>query len=330
LDIAKEKGKSGAFQLLFKAGNLLATAIIQNDAEAVEKLLAEEYHNSPLVNEEKSNGFTPLELAANRGYAKIITLLLNAGARVDPLDNLNRTPLYHAAQKGNSEVIRALIRGGANVRHPDNIGNTPLHVAASISGKAKAIEALTEGHRETINLTANDGSTALHVAAYNGRVEAIRALIKAGANINQQKNGGNTPLHAAAYNGNVTAIRALLNGNANINRRNEKGETPLYIAAHSGHLNAVESLLARNADISLATNDRKLPLAIARERGHAEIMELLINHAQNQRPVQNRVEDPIVAQTAIVVSQPAPQRVENRLLRQLQKPLPQAPAVPAQ
>jgi len=328
LDIAKERGKSEAFKLLFDTGNLLTTAVIQNDAEAVEKLLAEEYHNSPLINEEKANRFSALELAADRGYVKIIVLLLNAGANVEPLDTLNRTPLYHAAQKGNPEVIRALIKGGANVRLTDNIGYTPLHVAASISGKAKAIEALTEGHKEIINFTANDGSTALHVAAYNGRVEAIQALIKAGANINQQKNGGDTPLHAAACSGNVAAIRALLNANANINRRNEKGETPLCVAAHRGHLNAVESLLARSADITLETNDRKLPFHIAKERGHAEIVELLKNHAQTLKPIQKQTAPIIVTQTAVVAPRPAPQRVvEDRFYRQAQKPLPQSPAL---
>jgi len=289
LDIAKEKGKTEAAQLLFREGKLLTNAVLQNDPEAVEKLLADEYNRNSLIDEEKAlDGKTlrsPLDISINHGFARIITLLLNGGANVNVLDNLNRTPLYHAAQKGNPDVMRALINGGANIRLADNYGLTPLHVAASISGKARAVEAILEGHREIINLTTNDNSTALHLAAKNGKVEAIHALIRAGANINMTNNDVDTPLHAAADNGSVTAIRALLNANANINKRNGAGETPLCVAARKGNLNAVESLLARNADIKLATNDKKLPSHIANERGHARIVDLLKNHAQNFKSV---------------------------------------------
>jgi ankyrin repeat protein len=60
----------------------------------------------------------------------------------------------------------------------------------------------------------NDGCTALHEAAENGRVEAILALVAAGAALNRADNEGRTPLAAARANDQEEAALALVQAGA--------------------------------------------------------------------------------------------------------------------
>ena len=78
----------------------------------------------------------------------------------------------------------------------------------------------------------------------------ITALLKAGADANEALPLGKTPLMLAARNGRVEAIKALLDGGANINAKETlRGTTPLMWAADEAHPAAVKLLVDRGADI---------------------------------------------------------------------------------
>ena len=73
------------------------------------------------------------------------------------------------------------------------------------------------------------GCTPLHWAAsYEEDLEALRLLIKAGADVNARDDAGCTPLcRAASYNPKSEALTALIKAGADVNCRNSSGETPL-------------------------------------------------------------------------------------------------------
>ena len=79
-------------------------------------------------------------------------------------------------------------------------------------------------------------------ASESDDVEAIGALIEAGADPNATNHAGNAALHAAAYRGSVGAIRALLAAGALRNARNAYGATALDIAVREGRDNAADAL----------------------------------------------------------------------------------------
>lgn len=78
------------------------------------------------------NGWTPLHMAANRGYLNKVRYLLGAGSAVDlrtPIDG-GYTPLMEAAGSGNPEVVKILLEHGADPELRDEvIGRTPMEMA---------------------------------------------------------------------------------------------------------------------------------------------------------------------------------------------------------
>ena len=72
--------------------------------------------------------------------------------------------------------------------------------------------------------------TQLHIAALTGKVDAVYALMKAGADINAHGKYNYTPLHFAACEGNEQVNEALVDAGADIYAKNIDGHTPLDLA----------------------------------------------------------------------------------------------------
>ncbi|KXZ49940.1 hypothetical protein GPECTOR_18g1 [Gonium pectorale] len=142
-------------------------------------------------------------------------------------------------------------------------------------GYVEAIAALLQAGANK-DLAAEDGWTPLHIAAQNGHVEAIVALLHAGANKDMAKENGWTPLHIAAENGHVEAISALLQAGANKDAAMENGWTPLHIAAQNGYVEAIAALLQAGANKDAAMEDGSTPIRVAAYGGHVAVMHALL------------------------------------------------------
>jgi hypothetical protein len=59
--------------------------------------------------------------------------------------------------------------------------------------------------------------------------DAVRLLLESGANPNAKSLGGDTALHLAAYGGHLEPLRALIEGGADYNLRDAKGLTPVEL-----------------------------------------------------------------------------------------------------
>jgi hypothetical protein len=86
----------------------------------------------------------------------------------------------------------------------------------------------------------------LHVAARQGRVDQIAALLKGGAAVDQPDGrNGWTPLEHAIHKRRSAAVAALLNAGADANWR---GGYMLVMAAGYGDVDSVRALIAHGAD----------------------------------------------------------------------------------
>ncbi|MGC1457168.1 MAG: ankyrin repeat domain-containing protein [Steroidobacteraceae bacterium] len=78
--------------------------------------------------------------------------------------------------------------------------------------------------------------TALVYAARSGSVEAARALLEGGADVNQTTRYGWSALLAATQNSNYQMAKFLIERGANVNLANKGGWTPLYLAVDNRNI----------------------------------------------------------------------------------------------
>jgi ankyrin repeat protein len=179
------------------------------------------------------------ELAAARDEHGISALLL---------------AMYH----GRPQARDALVAAGAPVG--------PLEAAAL--GDIARLEGAD------LSVRGGDGFTPLHLAAFFGGADAVRAILATGADPDADADNtfGVRPLHSACAKGDRDSARALLEASANPNLVQDRGYTPLHSAAHLDDHELAVLLLEHGADPSAANDDGKLPYELS---GHAAVRKLL-------------------------------------------------------
>lgn len=135
---------------------------------------------------------------------------------------------------------------GTAARSPD--GFTPLHLAAFF-GKAEAVKALLEAGAAVDAVTANDlANQPLHAAAAGRSIETCRLLLAAGAAVDARQHGGFTPLHGAAQSGDAGMVELFLSAGADPTTPDDMGQTPAERAREAGHPDLADRLEAVAAE----------------------------------------------------------------------------------
>ncbi len=120
----------------------------------------------------------------------------------------------------------------------------------------------------------DDGFTALHLACFFGRPEAVSLLLATGADCNAVATNGSLlrPLHSAAAQGSLEIARLLLDGGADPNATQQSSFTALHAAALRGDLALAELLIERGALAEAKADDGRTAADIARDSGHAWLL----------------------------------------------------------
>ena len=138
------------------------------------------------------------------------------------------TAFWLAAHFAEPGVMRALAGGGADPQIVMEDGTTPLLAPAAAR------------RRREPGLAANP------VADERLVLEAARAAIDAGVDVDAADAAGNTALHTAAWRRLDTVVRLLADRGADLHAVNDNGQTPADVAAgRGGDNNSTVELLLR-------------------------------------------------------------------------------------
>ena len=121
-------------------------------------------------------------------------------------------------------------------------------------------------------------------AVWDGTLEKLPSLIKAGANVNTSNRFGWTPLMLAVQkNPNPEVITTLIKAGANVNAGNIFGSTPLMFAPlHATNLEVVVELLIKaGADVSASAQGGWTAMMSAASGGNPEVIAALIKAGAN-------------------------------------------------
>ncbi|KAM4752707.1 ankycorbin isoform 2-T4 [Cyanocitta cristata] len=201
------------------------------------------------TNEWNKNDDRLLQAVENGDPEKVASLLGKKGASATKQDSEGKTAFHLAAMKGHAECLRIMVTHGADVTAQDGAGHSALHLAAKNS-HPDCVKRLLQS-KCPADITDNAGKAALHYAAACGCLQAVQLLCEHKCPINIKDLDGNIPLLLAVQNGHVEVCKYLLDHGADINTRDKNGRTALMMACEASNLNMVEAFLRRGADVSL-------------------------------------------------------------------------------
>ncbi|CAM9398725.1 unnamed protein product, partial [Hapterophycus canaliculatus] len=112
----------------------------------------------------------------------------------------------------------------------------------------------------------------------------VRALVRAGADVDVEDGDGCTPLHLAVFRGFEGVVAFLVESGARVDTSDSEGESPLHTASAHGSLGMVRAILRGSAEktlLSPADNLEMSPLHRAALGGHCEVMNELLRHGSS-------------------------------------------------
>ena len=296
-------------------------------------------------------GVTPLALAA--GNARVVDRLVQAGADPNGATPDGETVLMTAARAGRTEAVRSLVAHGADVNAWESTRHQTALMWAAAEGHADVVRVLIEAganiravsHGPSSPKEITDGETIsgrvaprvdvftpLQFAVQAGQIEAVRALLEAGADLTDETPQGMGLLTLAIANAHYELAGVLLEAGADPSAA-RVGWSPLHQVARMRTLNIgqfphpvatgrltnldlAKQLVVHGADVDARTTEpwadgwrgrfglNASPFLVAAKGGDARMMQLLVDAGADPLAVNENNTSAVMAAAGVEMFNP--------------------------
>jgi ankyrin repeat protein len=274
----------------FEAQLLFKEALMRGQTATVRELLAAGVPLKPIpalkLKEPGTEAAPSYEragwLASASNHPGTLQVLIAAGASRNDQNDKDMA-LAGTARAGHLDAVRALIAYGSDpnadlsqrrvvessggVLNGDGPGAGSILIYAAESGNPDVVREILSYHPK-LEMRDWEGRTAIfHAGDYRygdkdgARVECVRLLAQAGANVNARDKDGNTPLHGIFL---TDVEEELLQLGADVNARNNEGETPIFTNVDN---DSIPLFIAHGADLTIRNNAGETVVEAAKKRG---------------------------------------------------------------
>jgi hypothetical protein len=214
----------------------------------------------PLIGPDKMNGATLVELAR---------MFLQHGADPNRANAKGRTPFVNAVRSGNVQLAELMIEYGAV---PGTARPVDYLVGAWTRMDPGSARSILQANPDVQTQLSEEDRNSIVASVHNvPGLKRLEVVGESGADLNIFGSAGATPLHLASWEGNVDAVRLLLRYNAAANKRDlVYGVSAFAWAAHGSancreadddYRTVVAALRAAGADLESGTNRWGTPAA---------------------------------------------------------------------
>lgn len=199
--------------------------------EALERMHAKDYF--------KDNLQIEFVQAVGRGNKELMMELLQRGADVNASGSHGMKPLFWALGKQNLDGFEFLLENNANPNikiedPPEGRRSISVVELAAIAENSAYLCLLLKHGADPNRDVGYGGRTVIYEAILNNRIENVKLLIQAGADINHKDLSGSTPLMTAAGIKNFDMVYLLLKSGADAQIKNRWGNDLLWMLKEFG------------------------------------------------------------------------------------------------
>ncbi len=283
---------------LLRAGAHVNQKVLEEACADNSEDINEEMLRTMLASQSSEKLSALLPSACYNGAYRVVKALFAAGAKLEGTSCLTialRKPFYDYYH-----TLEVLLQNGDD---PNADLGAPLRLAA-MQRKVHSVAVLL-AHKANPNLGDLQGNTPLMVACLDAegdilknRVEVIKMLLKAGANVNAVNQKGECALMVAAFRihqyDHMAVMELLVKAGTELNKVYPCGQTPLTFIMQPPYYDGLSNLhaderlsyarlmLEAGADPNLANAAGQTPIMMAEK--YPEVKQLLLNAQNKPRP----------------------------------------------
>ncbi|XP_031549468.1 uncharacterized protein LOC116287002 [Actinia tenebrosa] len=239
LNITDNEGKTALIYSLQENNESLACALIEAGADV-----------KMVDNTEKNALFYATIGGCKNAFSKLANIV-----DINVIDNQGKTVLMYAVQYIKTSFVSELIDSGAQINVADKDGKTALIYCAPSLMKVKGVWCI--GYKKSRNPQELEQAK---ISTISNIVTVASMLIQAGADINVSDNEGKTALIYSLRDEDKRLSCALIKAGANLSIMDENGKTALFYAVLYNRSSVVQVLIDGGADINLCDCEGKTAL----------------------------------------------------------------------